>query len=45
MTKKINIKKGETNNNVLENNTLRSFNTSSPTLVIPTLGAPILCSI
>ena len=29
MTKKINMKKGKTNNNVSESNTLRSFNTSS----------------
>lgn len=30
MEEKINMKKGETNNNVHESNTLRSSNTSSP---------------
>lgn len=29
MTKKINIKKDETNNNVPKNNTLKSFNANS----------------
>ena len=30
MTEKINMKKGETNNNVPQSNTLRIFNTSIP---------------
>jgi len=36
------MKKGETNNNVPESNTLRSFNTNSLTLAIPTLRVSIL---
>jgi len=36
MTK--NMKKGKTNNNVPESNTLRSSNTGRTTLAIPTLG-------
>ena len=30
MTEKINMKKSETNNNVSQSNTLRSFDTSNP---------------
>ena len=33
MIEKINMKKGETKNNVPESNTLRSFNTSSPNTI------------
>ena len=36
MTRKINMKKGETNNNVPKSNTLKSFNTSSVTPSTPT---------